>query len=151
VRVIKAVFCVSVLCIVWTPFSAAYTENDAARLTADARRTEAPPLAYVKISEDALADKLEERHLLKIVFALVDLRTEGDYAAGHIPGAVNIPLAKLRFTGEAMFSKEEDVIFYGYSRDDLAAVDAVILFVNKGFRHVALVEGGIAEWKGKTE
>ncbi len=130
----------------------AYTENDAARLSADFRRSggvssEAP----VMIDEKALAEKIEQKRDKKISFTLVDLRLEAEYQEGHIPGAVNLPLKKLRFLAEQTLAKADDIIFYGYSRDDQASVNAVILLRNKGFERVALLTGGIDEWKGKKE
>ena len=95
--------------------------------------------------------KIREKEEKKASFSLVDLRLESDYGAGRIQGAVNIPLKKLRFLGEKMLGRSEDIYFYGYSSDDRAAVNAVILLVNKGFQHVFLLDGGVKEWKGKLE
>ena len=105
----------------------------------------------VFVSPAQLEVKLREKEEKKASFKLVDLRLEADYAKGHIQGAVNIPLKKLRFAGESVLSRSEDTFFYGYSSDDRAAVNAVILLVNKGFQHVFLLDGGVKGWKGKLE
>ena len=103
------------------------------------------------ISQEVLAKKIIQKQERKILFSLVDLRLEGEYQSGHLPGAVNAPLKKLRFLAESMFAKNDEIIFYGYSREDRASVNAMILLGNKGFKHISLLDGGFEEWKGKVE
>ena len=130
----------------------AYTQNDAQHLTRDIRRSggfQASEVIF--ISQDKLAEKIVRKSQKKLSFELVDLRLEVDYQGGHIPGALNIPLKTLRFLAEQMLAKSDDVVFYGYCRNDAASVNAVVLLVNKGFERVSLLEGGIEEWKGLRE
>jgi 3-mercaptopyruvate sulfurtransferase SseA len=42
-------------------------------------------------------------------FLLVDIRAPEEYAAGHLPGALNIPMEQLR---TASFDPASDVVFY---------------------------------------
>ena len=108
-------------------------------------------MALVWVSPETVAEKIEARREKKIDFKLVDLRLEADYGKMHLPGAVNIPISKLRFLAEARFLKSDEIIFYGYSRQDPAVVNAAVLLGNKGFQHISLMEGGVEEWKGKRE
>ena len=135
------------------PYGLAYTQNDAAGLTTDAGRVSSgfSAAGLVVVDRDTVARKIEEKREKRISFALVDLRLETEFKEGHLPGAVNVPFKKLRFLAERMFGKSDEIIFYGYSRNDAAGVDAVILLENKGFGHVSLMTGGMQEWKGPKE
>ena len=108
-------------------------------------------VAFSQTDQQTLADKIQQKKEDKISFHLVDLRIEADYGKGHLPGAVNVPLKKLSFVAEKMFDPKEEVIFYGYSKNDNASTNALILMQNKGYANVSLLEGGIKEWKGQVE
>ncbi len=131
----------------------AYTENDAVRLSADAKssvtgfRTE----QLVYIDQEMLSAKIRLKKDNRISFQLVDLRLEVEYRRGHIPGAINMPVRKLSFLAEQMLAKTDDIVLYGYSEDDRASVNAVILLINKGFCHISFLQGGIEKWKGEME
>jgi len=105
----------------------------------------------VRIEPDRLTEKLEGRSEGGFFFHLVDLRREADYAEGHISGAVNVPMSKLPYIAEKIFGKTDEVIFYGYSSRDRAAVNAVLFMSNKGFTSVSLLSGGIQGWTGAVE
>ncbi len=131
---------------------AAYTENDAERLSVAQKPLtgfQASGLAFIE--PKILAERIEQKRRNEISFQLVDLRLEADYRLGRLPGAVNMPLKKLPFMAEQALDKKETIVFYGYSRNDQASVNAVILLANKGFENVWLLDGGIAEWQGKIE
>lgn len=90
---------------------------------------------------------IRERDDLGKVFHLVDLRNEADHAQGAIPGAVNVPLKKLSFVAEKRFGLSEPIVLYGYSADDRASINAVVLLANKGYRNISFYDGGYADWK----
>lgn len=79
-------------------------------------------------------------------FHLVDLRNEADHAKGALPGAVNVPLKKLRFVAEKRFGPAELIVLYGYSTADRASVNAAVLLANKGYRNVSYYDEGYAGW-----
>lgn len=79
-------------------------------------------------------------------FSLVDLRSEASYAQGALPGAVNTPLKKLTFVAEKLFSPTEPIVLYGYSAQDKASVNAVVLLANKGYCNISFYDGGYAGW-----
>ena len=129
------------LLVLWSLLGAVAGERSHAAFTAD---------RLVWIQPADLAHKIEEKRAKRYFFNLVDLRLEVDFLKGGIPGAVNIPLVKLRFVAEREFDKSEDLVLYGYSRDDRASVNAVVLLVNKGYGHVMLLEGGWEAWHGQV-
>ncbi|WP_158737773.1 sulfurtransferase TusA family protein [Alteribacillus sp. YIM 98480] len=79
---------------------------------------------------------------------ILDVREPAEYAFGHIPGAVNIPLNELEESINEM-DKEKDVhvICRTGSRSDLASQK----LAEKGFQKVKNVVPGMTEWDGPTE
>lgn len=77
-------------------------------------------------------------------FLLLDVRRADEYAAGHVPGAVNLPYDEIA-AGKPDVPKDRLVIVYCHSgrRSAIAAESLAKL----GFGHVADF-GGIANWKG---
>ncbi len=116
-----------------------------------ARSDSFEPSKMIWIGQEELARRIKDKKQNKDAFELVDLRLETDYQKGHIPGAQNVPIQKMRFELESRFEKQDEIIFYGYSREDLASANAVIMMVNKGFAKVALLDGGYKDWKGEIE
>lgn len=80
--------------------------------------------------------------------SILDVREPAEFAFGHIPGAVNIPLGELedRFT-EIDQNKEVHVICRTGSRSDLAAQK----LTEKGYENVKNVVPGMTNWEGPTE
>ena len=76
---------------------------------------------------------------------VLDVRPATEFAAGHLPGAINVPVEDLG-KGPAKFSKRREVIAYCRGPYCLLAVDAVALLRTKGYKARRLV-GGFLEWK----
>ncbi len=77
-------------------------------------------------------------------FTLVDVRTESEFAEGHIPGAINIPYSSSPCTAETL---EEDVrILYG--DQGLSANDPIVVYCQSGVRATAAAE--VLEQAGYT-
>lgn len=114
---------------------------------ADHQRGRFTPDQLVMIDAETVAHMIEEKQLKKREFQLVDLRLEVDFEKGSIPGALNIPLKKLSFMADQVLKPSDEIICYGYSKDDKASVNAVILLINKGYQKVFLLEGGFKDWK----
>ncbi|RAK19385.1 rhodanese-related sulfurtransferase [Anoxybacillus vitaminiphilus] len=81
-------------------------------------------------------------------FVILDVREQAEYAFGHIPGAINIPLGELeaRFT-ELNKDDEIYVICRTGNRSDLAAQQ----LAEKGFTNVINVVPGMVEWTGEVD
>jgi rhodanese-related sulfurtransferase len=76
---------------------------------------------------------------------LVDVRTSSEYASGHVPGAINIPLSDLdRSVGELEGLKGE-AVYLICARGGRSAQATAVLAV-KGFQQPINVEGGTMAW-----
>jgi len=76
---------------------------------------------------------------------VLDVRPAKEFAAGHLPGAINVPVEDL---GKRLgkFPKGREVIAYCRGPYCLLSVDAVALLRTKGFKARRL-EDGFPEWK----
>jgi rhodanese-related sulfurtransferase len=95
-----------------------------------------------KITQAELATLIHEQN----DFLLIDVRTEGEYAQGHLPGAIVIPYNEFdtRYT-EILDYRDKKVVLYchvGGMGDHSGRV-----LLDKGFTNVQNLEGGIARWK----
>ena len=76
---------------------------------------------------------------------VLDVRPPEEYAAGHVPGAVNIPLQELeQRLGE--LSKNQEVVAYCRGPHCVLAFDAVARLREKGMKARRL-EDGYPEWQ----
>ncbi len=76
---------------------------------------------------------------------VLDVRPEEEYAAGHVPGAVNIPLQDLeQRLGE--LDKDQEIVAYCRGPHCVLAFDAVAQLRGKGLRARRL-QDGYPEWK----
>ena len=93
------------------------------------------------ISLDDLVNKIEGEEKVTVL----DVREPAEYAFGHIPGALNIPLGELEQRFEEIEGKDDiHVICRTGSRSDLASQ----LLTDKGFKGVKNVVPGMTEWTG---
>jgi len=82
---------------------------------------------------------------------LVDVRAKSSYAAGHIPGAINLP--ELRFAQEIAdfqkkYSKSSDLVLYCSSAPcSTSKVVAEKLVKEYGYNSVRYMTGGYQEWQ----
>ncbi|MCA1030733.1 sulfurtransferase TusA family protein [Bacillus timonensis] len=95
-------------------------------------------------SLDELLKKIEGNEKVTVL----DVREPAEYAFGHIPGAINIPLGELeqRFH-EINDSEDIHVICRTGNRSDLASQK----LTEKGFKNVKNVVPGMTEWTGPSE
>lgn len=79
---------------------------------------------------------------------LIDVREEDEYAEGHIPASINIPLSKIESAqGEIT---DLDTPLFVYCRSGNRSGQAVAWFKQAGYSKVKNI-GGIANYSGKTE
>ena len=85
----------------------------------------------------------EAHKLVKEGALLLDVRTAAEYASGHLPGAVNVPLSELNSKLETLSSKERVVVVYCLSgtRSGMAAR----VLRNAGFSQVSNL-GAMTRW-----
>ncbi|MFC5187450.1 ArsR/SmtB family transcription factor [Actinomadura harenae] len=92
------------------------------------------------VARDELARRLRDGRVL-----VLDVRPEAEYAAGHIPGAVNVPhdLLAARLTD---LPAGTEIVAYCRGRYCVFAPDAVRLLRDHGFDARPL-DGGLPEWR----
>ncbi|WLR52018.1 sulfurtransferase TusA family protein [Bacillus tianshenii] len=96
------------------------------------------------VSLDDLMKKIEGDEAVTII----DVREPAEYAFGHIPGAVNIPLGELEQRFEEINQQGDvHVICRSGSRSDVAAK----VMTEAGFKRVKNVVPGMKDWTGPTE
>ncbi|KYZ76155.1 sulfurtransferase [Anaerosporomusa subterranea] len=79
---------------------------------------------------------------------ILDVRTPGEYAEGHIPGAKLIPLDQLSNRLSEVPQKGK---IYIICRSGNRSNQAVSLLRDKGFSNVYNVTSGMNSWKGPVE
>jgi phage shock protein E len=80
-------------------------------------------------------------------YVLVDVRTDEEYAEGHIPGTVHIPHDQMerRFT-ELLNHKDEPILLI--CRSGRRSVIAAEILSAQGFSKLYNLKGGMLEWTG---
>ena len=117
-------------------------EGDDERTLQAAERILAEGVANLVVLGDAAA--IEASPYALDDARIVDVRTPEEYAAGHLPGAENIPLDAL---AGAKFSAGETLFVYCHSGARSARAAAFL----KGKGIDAVNMGGIAGYRGKLE
>jgi len=90
------------------------------------------------------ATELLERVRANLVTVL-DVRPTEEYQSGHIPNAINVPLAELE-DHLSEFNTEQEIVAYCRGPHCILAFDAVAKLREKGF-NAARLDGGLPEWK----
>lgn len=76
---------------------------------------------------------------------IIDVRPHEEYASGHVPGAINIPIAELENHLNEL-SDDQEIVAYCRGPHCVLAFDAVAKLREKGFR-ASRLEDGFPEWK----
>lgn len=76
---------------------------------------------------------------------VLDVRPEDEFASGHVPGAVNVPLAQLRKRLTEL-PKRQEIIAYCRGPWCVLAFEAVALLRKQG-RKARRLDGGLPEWR----
>lgn len=81
---------------------------------------------------------------------ILDVRTPAEYAAGHLPGAINIDFLNPSFAGkiESLNKRKKYLV---YCRSGSRSTKAVALMKEKEFRKVTNMTDGYSAWKGPSE
>ena len=75
---------------------------------------------------------------------VIDVRSQGEWAAGHVPGSLNLPLGHLEQRVEGI--PREATLVVHCQTGPRAAIGASLLLA-RGFSNVRLFPGGFAEWR----
>mgnify|MGYP006171330957 CR=1 FL=1 len=121
------------------------------RRLAEARLAEIQHVARRYLAGRGSLEPIDDEELVRRVRAgevtVIDVRPREEYVAGHLPGAISVPLADL--PGRVReFQKGRDIVAYCRGPYCVMALDAVDLLRRKGFRAHRL-EQGVAEWRAR--
>jgi rhodanese-related sulfurtransferase len=91
-------------------------------------------------------EELQSR-LRRGLVTVVDVRPPEEYAAGHLPGAINVPISDLEERMNEL-PRRKEVIAYCRGPYCLMSFDAVALLRTQGYKARRLV-GGLPEWRAR--
>ena len=118
------------------------------RRVAEARLAEVARITRAFLAENAQLDAVDADDLRARVrkgeVTLLDVRPEEEFAAGHIPGALSVPLPALARRLSDL-PKRREVVAYCRGPYCVLAVEAVKLLRARGFKAVRL-EDGVVDW-----
>jgi phage shock protein E len=112
---------------------------------ADGKPADGKPAAVKKLSVDEF-DKARQADGAVVL----DVRSPDEYAAGHVPGAVNVPVTG---KGSEAFDKavaaiDRDKPVLVHCRSGVRSAKAVAKMREMGFAHLAEFPGGWVAWEG---
>ena len=96
--------------------------------------------ALEAVSREELMQRLQKRSV-----TVLDVRPEDEYALGHVPGAINVPLHALK-SHLAKLSRSKEIVAYCRGPYCVLSFEAVALLREKGFK-VRRLEEGMPEWR----
>jgi rhodanese-related sulfurtransferase len=93
------------------------------------------------VTKEQLAKRLRRKDDLLVL----DVRPAEEYAAGHVPGAVSIPVAELKRRLKEL-PKNKEIVAYCRGAYCAFAPEAARYLDKKGFR-TRLLDGGLPDWE----
>ena len=94
------------------------------------------------VEKQALLERVRRAEVI-----VLDVRPPEEYRAGHIPGAVSVPLKELR-SQLSKLPRRREIVAYCRGPYCVLAVEAVKVLRANGFRAVRL-EQGVPEWRAE--
>jgi rhodanese-related sulfurtransferase len=120
----------------------------ALRKVAEVRLGDVAKITRDFLAENALLEPIDAAALRRKVrsgqVTVLDVRPPEEFAAGHIPGALSVPLPELA-KRLSHLPRRREVVAYCRGPYCVLAVEAVKLLRRKGFKAVRL-EDGILDW-----
>lgn len=107
------------------------------------RGTSQESSGYHKITPDEAKERMDQGGV-----TIVDVRTTGEYADGHIPDAVLIPNEEIGDEAPEELS-DQDAVLLVYCRSGRRSKEAAMKLVELGYTQVYDF-GGILDWKYET-
>ena len=119
------------------------------RVLAASRLAELDQIARQFFKDRDALEPVDRKALLvrarKGLVTVLDVRPREEYRAGHIPGAISIPLKELK-DRLAELPRDQDIVAYCRGPYCVLAAQAVDLLREQGFRVVRL-EDGVPDWR----
>lgn len=123
----------------------------AMRALAEARLPEVREVTRDYFDKRGALEPVATDELLRRVRAgdvtVLDVRPVEEYVAGHIPGAISIPIGELKPRLNEL-KKSSDIVAYCRGPYCVMAVEAVELLRKRGFR-AHRIEQGVADWRAR--
>lgn len=94
----------------------------------------------VPLAAEALLDRLQKGDV-----TVIDVRPEDEFEAGHIPGAVSVPVDDIMNQFESL-PRDQQIVAYCRGRYCVYSLQAVNFLREQGF-HAIRLEEGLQEWK----
>ena len=112
-------------------------------LTGCAGMSDNQPNTYRQISMDEAVAMMTE----KTGYIILDVRRADEFAAGHIPGAINVANESIG-TDEIPELPDKDQLIMVYCRSGRRSKEATEKLVKLGYTNIVEF-GGILDWKGE--
>lgn len=96
--------------------------------------------------ENVTADKAAE--LVSSGTQALDVRTAGEFQAGHLPGAVNLPVDQLQTLAASLDRSKPVVVYCATGSRSVSAVD---ILKAAGFSKIYHMNEGMIAWTGDVE
>ena len=123
----------------------------ALRGLAESRLAEIDKVASAFFNQRGAPEGVDGDELLRRVrdgeVTILDVRPAEEYRAGHIPGALSVPVTELR-TRLAELPRGREIVAYCRGPYCVMAVEAVELLRKKGFK-AQRMEQGVPEWRAR--
>jgi rhodanese-related sulfurtransferase len=118
---------------------------------AETRLAEVEQVTRAYLEERGAMEPVQSTELLRRVrdgqVTVLDVRPAEEYRAGHIPGALSVPLPELKKRLTEL-PKNREVVAYCRGPYCVMAIEAVELLRKKGFK-AHRMEQGIADWRAR--
>jgi phage shock protein E len=77
---------------------------------------------------------------------VLDVRSEQEYRAGHVPGAINVPFLQIASRHQALASHRNEtvVVYCGHGPRAYVAGSALR---RRGFAHIEYLKGHMKKWR----
>lgn len=92
-------------------------------------------------------EKLLEMKANNEMVNLVDVLSEESFKAGHIPGAINIPLGSLESLAERYLNKKDTIVVYCGSYSCQASTKAARKLLEMGYENTFDFKAGKRGWQ----
>jgi rhodanese-related sulfurtransferase len=114
----------------------------------------APQVEADEVVNEQMVSFYEQGMIGKNVW-VVDSRPAGKFLAGHIPGAISLPLDKLQKDATSVdvlgIPKTGKVVFYCAGRECTLSVDSAAIFRKMGYTDAWVYRNGVPGWNQKAQ